>query len=185
MARRILAVVLVLHALLLSLQTVLATRRRSPLRRGAAALLALLCVQLLLGAGTWITRFGWPAWTQSTYTAAAFTIQAGASFQTLIVTAHMAAGSLILATSFWLTLEVFRLWTVSRWLSAPPKTARATSRDQETVQCDEALQPALKATGKQDGQSDGQWLRCLWSPPRGTDPRPDQQITGGAGERKV
>ena len=72
--------------------------------RPALALVGLDRVQLCLGAGTWLTHYGPPAWLRAGWLAnnrwlAGYTVEAGSLWQTHVTTAHVAAGSLILGTS--------------------------------------------------------------------------------------
>lgn len=65
-----------------------------------AMLLGLLIVaQLALGSATWVLKYSWPAWVGAIFTPPEFVIEAGGWLQTNVVTAHMAVGSLILATA--------------------------------------------------------------------------------------
>ena len=77
------------------------TRARGirPLGRLGAGAGRLVVVQLALGAGTWIVKFAVPAWAAVGSRHAAVAIQDGGWLQTHIITAHVAIGSLILATS--------------------------------------------------------------------------------------
>jgi len=183
MLHLILAMVLVFHGLLLSARTVTSTRRRSTLRRGATGLLVLLGVQLVLGAGTWVNRFGWPVWAQSSHAAAAFTIQAGASVQTLTVTAHMATGSLILATSFWLTLETFRMWRVSRWVGVDQETMPEDPHGRTMMMVRAVLGPVWTGPKLRSARSeDRPSAPSRWSSARGGGSVSDQPVSGGAKE---
>ena len=86
-----------------------ATQRGEPsLVRPATGLLLLILVQIGLGAGTWVTKYGWPAWFADYGFAAGYTVVADSREQAWITTAHVAAGSLILATSLLLALRSVR-----------------------------------------------------------------------------
>lgn len=75
-------------------------RRTAPLvARPALCLAPLLLVQLLLGAGAWVTNYGWPAWFADRAWAARYTVTAEGATQALVTTAHVALGSLILVTA--------------------------------------------------------------------------------------
>ena len=104
-----LAGVLVLHVLLLTWSMIRHFRAVQPLVRLALALLALISVQLLLGAATWIVKFAVPAWAAPWWPFGTFTIQADGWLQTHIITAHVAVGSLLLATSVALALLSLRM----------------------------------------------------------------------------
>jgi cytochrome c oxidase assembly protein subunit 15 len=62
-----------------------------------------------LGCATWVVKYGWPEFFASYAFAAPYTIQAKSLFQALIVTSHVATGSLILATSVALFARSVRL----------------------------------------------------------------------------
>ena len=79
------------------------------LLRPALALVGLLAVQLCLGAGTWLTNYGPPAWLADNAWLGGYTVEAGSLLQTHITTAHVAVGSLILGTSLALALRSLRL----------------------------------------------------------------------------
>ena len=74
-----------------------ASGARSPGRRRWSALLV---VQLGLGAGTWIAKYGWPTAGSAGYRlgAADYVVVAESRTQAWITTAHVATGSLILVT---------------------------------------------------------------------------------------
>ncbi len=91
--------------------------------RPAQGLSLLVLVQLVLGAATWIVKYGWPVWFRSWDSAQAFLVQQESILQASIVTAHVATGSLILVTSLLIALRAGRLtlspprWSLSRPLS--------------------------------------------------------------------
>jgi len=81
------------------------------LKTNAWALAFVLLLQVGLGAGAWITRFGWPA---SGYVA----VQ-GAPWQVVTRTAHAVTGQLLLLASVTLAIRVLRLdWLTRRELIA-------------------------------------------------------------------
>lgn len=75
------------------------------LSRPGLGLIGLVAVQIALGTGTWVVSYGWPSFLQSFPGAAGFLIRSKGFFDSIIVTAHVATGSLILAIS---TLVLFR-----------------------------------------------------------------------------
>jgi len=77
--------------------------------RPAAALGLLMGIQLGLGAATWVVKFGWPVWIGEQRWNAGFIVMAESWFQTNVITAHVATGSLILVTSLVLALRGLRL----------------------------------------------------------------------------
>jgi len=74
----------------------------------AKLLAALLIVQLLLGAGNWVTNYGWPGWFADYVWAVNYTAVQHGRLQVVITTTHVAAGSLNLAVAISLTLWSFR-----------------------------------------------------------------------------
>jgi protoheme IX farnesyltransferase len=90
--------------------------------RRAWLLLWLFLVQLILGAATWLTNFGWPAWFTSAVWEIEYTVVAGGRLQALLTTAHVAAGSLCLVTA-----SSLALWSQHSLRPAP--TARAGAQD--------------------------------------------------------
>jgi cytochrome c oxidase assembly protein subunit 15 len=84
--------------------------RKSEVRgSGVRASINLLCVlvlaQISLGVGTWVVKFGWPAWFVGQNFSSSFVVAEKSLVQVNLVTAHVAVGSLILA--FW-TVQAFR-----------------------------------------------------------------------------
>ncbi|MEX0820052.1 MAG: hypothetical protein WD070_10690, partial [Pirellulaceae bacterium] len=71
----------------------------APLQLPVFLLAALIVFQLGLGGATWVVKYGWPEFFAHYSFAAPYTIQAKSLMQAIIVTSHMATGSLILATS--------------------------------------------------------------------------------------
>lgn len=78
-------------------------------RRGLL-LVALFLMQLVLGAGAWVTGYGWPKWFTRGIWATSYTIVADGWMQVGMKTGHAALGPLILAASLGLTLWSFRLF---------------------------------------------------------------------------
>lgn len=85
--------------------------RGEPMIAYRAVLLgALFFAQLLLGAGAWVTNYGWPKWFTRNIWAANYTIVAEGWLQVVLTTAHAALGSLTLAVGLGLALWSLRLW---------------------------------------------------------------------------
>ncbi len=84
------------------------------LSRPAVGLIGLVAVQIILGVGTWVVSYGWPSFLQGFPGATGFLIRAKGFFDSIIVTAHVATGALILAVSTLLLLRTLRL----RWQTA-------------------------------------------------------------------
>ena len=78
------------------------------LSRPVSLLVALICLQLVLGVSTWVVEFGWPYWFSGYSLPARYTVQAKSLLQTGVTTLHMAVGSLILATSVLVHLRARR-----------------------------------------------------------------------------
>ncbi len=87
-----------------------AESRRLPLLwRPATAISLLVALQIVLGIGTWIVKYSWPTWLPRPANFRTFTVQAESMTQAVTVTAHVAVGSLILATALLLALRATRL----------------------------------------------------------------------------
>jgi cytochrome c oxidase assembly protein subunit 15 len=83
-------------------------RGEHALLRPAMGLLSLILVQIGLGGATWVAKYGWPSWLADFGFAAAYTVTADSRPQAWLTTAHVAAGSLILATSLLIALRSAR-----------------------------------------------------------------------------
>ncbi len=108
-----LAAVLTLHIALLVWLVLRRARGIQPLGGLVAALAGLLVVQLALGGATWVVKFAAPAWAPAWVATGRAAIQDGSWLQTHVITAHVAAGSLLLATSLALALYATRLLPAS------------------------------------------------------------------------
>ena len=78
------------------------------LSRPAGLLIGLVAVQIALGVGTWVVNYGWPsilAWVPGS---AGFLVRAKGFFDSIVVTSHVATGSLILAVSVMLLVRLLR-----------------------------------------------------------------------------
>jgi len=105
----LLAAALLAHIVFLAVRVYRAQPADSWIRRPAARLMIQILLQVTLGAGTWIVKYGWPAWMSDYGFAAAHVVSADSPMQILIATAHVAIGSLILATSLLVALRSARL----------------------------------------------------------------------------
>ena len=105
----LMAGVVMLHALVLAVRVWRLHGDQRPLVQPAMALGGLVALQLVLGGGTWVVKYSWPGWLSQFHFAARFTVEAEGMLQALIVTGHVATGSLILATGVLLSLRSFRL----------------------------------------------------------------------------
>jgi cytochrome c oxidase assembly protein subunit 15 len=92
----LMAAVVVLHVGLLSWS---ARHRQLAgyLRRPVAVLAGLVALQMILGPATWVLKYGWPMGLAEYSWFAGYTVQAQGMVQAMIVTAHVATGSLLLA----------------------------------------------------------------------------------------
>ena len=87
-----------------------------PLQMPVSLLAGLVLIQVALGGATWVVKYGWPEYFAQYSFAAPHTIQAKSLFQALIVTSHVATGSLILAMSvtvFARSIRLVRMPTVA------------------------------------------------------------------------
>lgn len=104
-----LAAMLTVHALWLVAAVFRKARRRLSLRRLACGLAILIFIQLALGAATWAVKFAVPTWAAAWISLGESAVKEGGWQQTHVVTAHVATGSLILATLTALMLYSMRL----------------------------------------------------------------------------
>jgi cytochrome c oxidase assembly protein subunit 15 len=97
------------HAMAIAARALHALRSERWIVRPAAGLLALVLLQVGLGAATWVTKYGWPAWMSSFDFAAGYVATAEGPTQVWLATAHVAVGSLILGASLLVALRAGRL----------------------------------------------------------------------------
>jgi cytochrome c oxidase assembly protein subunit 15 len=122
----VMALVLLGQALLLS-GKVLFGKDRSVSRWVGTMLSVLIIAQVTLGAATWIVKYGWPDWMSSFQFAAAHVNLEKSALQAVISTAHVANGSLILATAVILSLQASRHWRPAIAMAAPLLLVRPTA----------------------------------------------------------
>ncbi len=79
------------------------------LSRPASLLLIFVLWQILLGSVTWVARYGIPWWAQVGPRSASYLVKSQAFAESLMITGHVATGALVLVTSVFLML---RLWRV-------------------------------------------------------------------------
>ncbi|MCA9126243.1 MAG: COX15/CtaA family protein [Planctomycetales bacterium] len=115
------AAVVLLLASGLSLTAMLSSRLAGCVRLPAELLFLLVVVQIVLGIGTWIVNYALP-WPEINQTLAGYTILSKGYWESLVVTAHMATGSLILSIS---TVVALRAW---RWQRPAEPTAATQSQ---------------------------------------------------------
>ena len=104
----LLALMIVGHVLLLAWRCC-----RSRLQAaGGLCLAALVGVQLVLGAGSWVHKYGVPLWASTLVGEMSFVNREADFVQNAIVTSHVAVGSLILAASLVIVLRLGRQFGV-------------------------------------------------------------------------
>ena len=108
-----LAAVLTLHIVLLAWLVLSRARQFRPLGRLAGMMIALVVLQLALGAATWVVKYSVPSWASGWFSNSAMVIRDGGWLQTNIITAHVAIGSALLGTTIALALYAHRLPTRS------------------------------------------------------------------------
>ncbi len=104
----IIAAVLVGHAVAVAFRVRQGRFGVAAIGRLAAGLLALVLLQIGLGAGTWVAKFGWPAPLADYTWSAGYVVQAGGALQVQLTTAHVAVGSLILGAAVALAIVSLR-----------------------------------------------------------------------------
>ena len=104
----LMAVFFVIHVVLLAWMVFRNFRGDARLTRPVLLLCVLTGIQVCLGGATWVAKFAWPDPLAQAGWGAGYTIVAGSFRQSLIVTAHMATGSLILVTALVVALRSVR-----------------------------------------------------------------------------
>lgn len=79
------------------------------LSRPGAGLVGLVAVQILLGLGTWVVNYGWPAFLQWIPGTTGYLLRSKGFADSIIVTSHVAVGSLILAVSTLILVRLLRV----------------------------------------------------------------------------
>ncbi len=105
----IVAAVLAVGAAWLLVRIARSDRHCPFLVRRAAVLAALVGLQLIMAAATWVTNYGWPNWFTGMFGRIEYTIEQEGLLQVFLTTAHTAVGSLLLAAAVSLALWSFRL----------------------------------------------------------------------------
>lgn len=83
-------------------------------------LLTFVVLQISLGLATWVARYGVPVFAQIGPQTASFLVQSQAFGQSLIITGHVAVGSLVLVTSVYLLLRLIRARYTRRPIAVAP-----------------------------------------------------------------
>ena len=97
------------------------------LRMGSSLLPMLIAVQLTLGVATYVAKYAFPAWLGDYALAAGYVIQEKSLAQSVITTAHVATGSLILFVAVVLAIRSTRLFHVGQAAACPPLNSAKTS----------------------------------------------------------
>ncbi len=97
------------HIVMLAVRVWRSMRDEPWLLRPAIGLSVLIVLQVCLGLGTWVTKYGFPGWLSGFDFAAGFRPTADAPWQMASATAHVAIGSMILGNSLLLALRSARL----------------------------------------------------------------------------
>jgi cytochrome c oxidase assembly protein subunit 15 len=108
------AAALAILGLYLAVRLGLAAPKERWLRIPASCLAGLILFQAALGCGAWLVNYGWPAWLADYPWAETWVINAKGNLQANITTAHVATGSLILATAAMILIRAIRLAKVGR-----------------------------------------------------------------------
>ena len=103
------ALILAAHILTFAWRTLGKHRGVSWIIHPTSLLALLISLQLTLGMATWVVKYAWPAQLTVFNFAAGYTVTANSLTQSLVVTAHVATGSLILATAAVLAVRVARI----------------------------------------------------------------------------
>ncbi len=80
--------------------------------RSGMCLVGLIAVQVILGAGTWVVKYGVPLWATTWWEMEFVNTQAN-FLQSSIITSHVAVGSLVLATALAISLRLARQFGIS------------------------------------------------------------------------
>ncbi|HEX4150080.1 MAG TPA: COX15/CtaA family protein [Pirellulales bacterium] len=103
------AALLVVHIVWLAALVLRRAASERWLVRPALGLVLLVLAQLVLGAGTWVLNYNWPAWAADWPWAEGFVVVQESQRQALVTTAHVAAGSLVLVLALLVFLRAWRL----------------------------------------------------------------------------
>jgi cytochrome c oxidase assembly protein subunit 15 len=104
----VIAAVLVVQVMLTARQAWKAGKVQAGLRASGSLLPLLLVVQIALGIATYVAKYSWPSWLGDYQFAASYVIEEKSLTQSLITTAHVATGSLILFVCVLLAMRACR-----------------------------------------------------------------------------
>lgn len=102
------AAIVMLLVVVLTGVTSISSKIPGQVRRPAQILFLLVLVQIALGIATWIVNYALP-WADVNATLASYTILAKGYWESLIITTHVATGSLIIAMA---TVAMLRAWRI-------------------------------------------------------------------------
>lgn len=121
----VLALLIVGHVLLLAWRCF---RSRMQIA-GSIGLVVLVAVQLCLGVGTWLVKYGMPSWAITLLGEMTFVIREADFLQAALITSHVAVGSLILVTTLVMALRLARqLGVGALYLSMSPSLLAEVAR---------------------------------------------------------
>lgn len=103
------AAALVVHAVCLAYKVTRNRELTAGLRLAGWGLMGVIAIQVMLGAATWVSKYGYPRGLESLAAMHEQPFVAGGTWQAGLATAHMACGSLILAMSVMLAVRAARL----------------------------------------------------------------------------
>lgn len=92
------------------------------------ALPLLVLVQVALGVATYVAKYSWPAWMGDYQFAAAYVVQEKSLMQSLLTTAHVANGSLILFVSVLLATRASRFFLPQGQVARLPLNLRTNDK---------------------------------------------------------
>lgn len=98
-------------AIITATATVVSQRIGPRVRRPALLVVGLVGIQIVLGVGTWVVNYALP-WEEVNASLSTYTILAKGFWESLIVTAHVATGSLIISLSVVVALRAWRTRSV-------------------------------------------------------------------------
>jgi len=113
----VIAAVLVVQMMLTARHAWKAGKSQPGLRTFGSLLPLLLVVQIALGIATYVAKYSWPAWLGEYQFAATYVIEEKSLSQSLITTAHVANGSLILFVAVLLAARSTRTFCATNSLS--------------------------------------------------------------------
>jgi cytochrome c oxidase assembly protein subunit 15 len=99
----------------------------------ATAIVVLVLCQIGLGVGTWLVKYNWPTWLPAIAAFDRFVVQEKGFIQGLIITAHVAVGSLILAGSFSVAMGCFPAFRRQRSASSASSSPSEASYRMEAL----------------------------------------------------